>query len=323
MYDYASFTPCRKLVADMGKTWILFSAAVFMAAACSEKEPVAGSGNGENNVEGQYEASFKVESSVLAFRSPLLDGNGAGNFSDGDRNTLFFSDAKGSLKTAVQYTCGSSCLWSDLGLDDMEEVSVTACWPELSASDKDGLMSEAASYVWNSMKDNGKSDFLLSDPVKATAGKTENIRLAFSHRLHKFAVELSAAEGEDISSGELASAEIRLEGVLPEVPVTLATSSLGSARGIPSGFSETGTKAWFIIPPQPSGEMTVSVLFADKTFTVKVAGCNVAGKPVENLESGKVFTLKIAVSREKAFTVTGQAISGWESQGSADGTIEI
>ena len=305
------------------------AAAALMAVSCSETEPDGNGGNGGNGDNGDHtpvepaKVEFKIEGSVLAFRSPSIDENGAGNFSDGDKNTVFFSDGKSSIKTAMQYTYGSTCLWDDLGLATKEEVTVTACWPELSASDKDGLMSEAASFVWNASTGNGKTDLLLAAPAKAVANETENIKLSFSHKLHKFVVELSVAQGEEITPEELAKAEIRLSSVLPEIPVTLATSSLGDAKGTPAEFSETGAKAWFIIPPQPAGEMTVTVAFAGKTFTTKVSECNVDGKPLESLESGKTFTLKIAGSKEKPFTIVGQAISGWESQGSADGSIEL
>ena len=309
------------------------AAAALMAVSCTEKGPEVNGENGGNsgNVENgggntpvePAKVAFSIEGSVLAFRSPSLDGNGAGNFNKGDKNTVFFSDSKGTMRTAMQYTYGNTCLWDDLGLSSNEEVSVTACWPEFQASDKDAIMTEASSFVWNASTGKGKSDLLLAAPAKAVAGKTENIKLLFSHKLHKFVVELSAAEGEDISSEELASAEIRLSGVLPEIPVTLATSSLGDAKGSAVEFSETGSKAWFIIPPQPSGEMTVTVNFAGKVFTTKVSECSIDGKPVETLESGKVFSLKVAVSKEKPFTIIGQAISGWESQGSADGSFEL
>ena len=306
----------------MRKFFTFISVAAFMTVSCSEKEPNTGGNSGNSNTEPKP-VSFKIESSVLAFRSPSLDENGAGNFNDGDRNSVFFSDGKGSMKSAMQYTYGSTCLWDDLVLAADEEVSVTACWPELSATDKDGLMAEAEAYVWNSSKDNGKSDLLLAEPVSAVAGKTEKITLAFGHKLHKFSVELSAAEGEDISSEELAEAEIKLSGVLPEIKVNMASAALGTAQGKSADFSGKGSECWFIIPPQPAGQIELTVSFGGKDFTTKVADCNVDGKPVENLESGKVFTLKIGVSKEKPFTIVGQAISGWESQGSADGSIEL
>ena len=311
----------------MKRFWILIASAALMSTvSCTETDPEGNGGNGgkeDKNPDVPETAAFKIEGSVLAFRSPSLDENGAGNFSEGDKNTVFFSDAKGSLKTAMQYTYGSSCLWNDLELANKEEVTVTACWPELSASDKDGLMSEAASFVWNASTGKGKADLLLAAPAKAVAGETENIKLSFFHKLHKFVVELSIAQGEKITPEELASAEIKLSGVLPEIPVTLASSSLGNAKGTPAEFSETGGRAWFIIPPQPAGEMAVTVTFAGKKSTIKISECSIDGKPVESLESAKTFTLKIAVSKEKPFTIVGQAISGWESQGSADGSIEL
>lgn len=297
----------------MRNFWI-YPSILLLLASCSEKE---------NKPSYNEKVSFKIESSILAFRSLALDENGAGGFSQGDKNTLFFSEEGGRLLCACQYTYGNRYMWSELGFSENKNLTLTASYPELPGKDMGELLSNAENYIWNSASGNALSDLLLSAPVQAVAGLTENIKLSFSHKLHKFKVELVAAEGEDISAEELASSDIVLRGVLPEIPVIFKSSELGASLGEPAEFSRKGSNVFFIIPPQQSGDISVSVLFAGKSFNQKVSEITVDGKPVAFLESGRVFALKIAVSKEKPFSVIGQSISGWGSQGVAEGRIEI
>ena len=94
------------------------------------------------------------------------------------------------------------------------------------------------------------------------------------------------------------------------------------ASGTMARLESTGVESAFILPPQTVGTIEVKVELEDRSQTFRLSECKVNSSFLTQLQSGKFFTLVISVSRG-SFTITGQDIDPWGSQGEANGDIII
>ena len=85
-------------------------------------------------------------------------------------------------------------------------------------------------------------------------------------------------------------------------------------------MSVNGKAADFIIPAQEVGTMEVVFNVNGSVHAFKLRECKVDGQSLTELKNGMSFELNVTVSKN-GFTITGQTIGAWGTQGSFSGTI--
>ena len=260
-------------------------------------------------------ASFQVEAAILntpETRAPQLDSQGAGTFRPGDRNTLFLQQEGGQYLQPFDYTYGASYFWSDLKLPEgAKRCRISACYPEV----KTGT---PQNHKWDVTQAQPTADLLAAAPVAAEVG-APSVRLHFAHLMHRFAVVLKA-EGNGVTEEQLAGAQISCRSFLPVAEVNLLEAKAIQASGSKTTLTRQGKQVEFLLPGQPVGDIEVMVQIGDRQKTCLLSSCVVNGQKLNELQSGKQFTLTFGVKPEEIF-VLGQDIAGWGDQGSADDTI--
>lgn len=263
-----------------------------------------------------HNAVFSVTGDIRPVeRTPQLDGNGAGKFSDGDRNTLFFTPVDGEGTETFVYTYGRVYHWSDLGLTTSAgEISVAACYPVVETPTPED-------FVWDITANPSQSDFLLAKPARTTNGSEQPVTLSFGHVMHLLKVNLQA-DGTTVDEGQLAQAGISCRNVLPAAHFNLTAGTVLTASGTPCTLSAQGREAAFVLPAQQVGKIEVVIRLKEREVVFPLADSTIGGQPLTELRSGESLTLTLRVS-ENAFTISGQEISGWGNQGEINDSITI
>lgn len=260
--------------------------------------------------------AFQVVSSIAPVsRAPQFNSDGSGNFVKGDVNTLFFHNGEQQLLSAFDYTYGSFYYWADVQLPHgVTDCLVSACYPQV-------VTKTPEHFEWNVLEAQPTADILVAAPTRVTAYASPTIRLSFSHLLHQLAVELQPGD-ESVSADVLSQAVVECRGFQPVAVLNLLEGRTLSATGHTATLTRQGDATRFMIPAQPAGVIEVVVKLEGRSATFKLAESQLNGMNLQQLESGKTLTLKIKVNKN-SFTIVGQNISGWGSQGEFDDSIMI
>lgn len=260
---------------------------------------------------------FSIRSDIQGVtRIPVLDGDGRGYFIEGDVNTVFFQDRNGKLLKEISYTYGNTYYWSDFQLENATDgLLVSACYPPVKAD-------RPTDFSWDVTSSNlAIADFLAASPVEVIQGVTTDVVLKFNHLMHKIVVKLKA-DGTTVTEEDLSKAKISIYNFRPTAVIDLLSAEVKGASGTMARLESTGVESAFILPPQTVGTIEVKVELEDRSQTFRLSECKVNSSFLTQLQSGKFFTLVISVSRG-SFTITGQDIDPWGSQGEANGDIII
>lgn len=298
---------CAEFIRQTMKHTKLWAVCLPLLAACA-----ACSNSDDTTPAPSHNDTFRIADIINpVVRTPQLDDNGAGHFTAGDKNTLFFRTAQAEAPHSFTYTHGTEYRWSDLNLGINDgEVTLSACYPTIESATPEH-------HGWD-IRQNPQTDLLLAQPVTAPYGTEKPIALSFGHVLHQLKVNLQA-EGS-MSAEQLAKAHITCSNVLSTADLQLLEGRVLSASGEKCSLSAEGMKATFLLPAQEAGDIEVAIALGGRTVTYRLAECEVNGQKVTSLKSGHVLSLTVKVS-EGAFTVTGQEITGWENQGDINDTI--
>ena len=273
-----------------------FAAFLLSAVSCGKEDSARGGNSSDNNGTGNgngVKTEFRLEPSVLAVRTPLLDDNGAGSFSTGDRLSLFIT-GNGST-TSQTYTHGNTHYWEDLELPaGANTLTVTGCYPQITAT-------AFTDFTWN-IQEQTEKDFLVAPAITVAKGNEDIIVLPFRHVLHKLSVVLQA-DGTTIQQEDIASAEIVIKQIY-------------------SATSVRGDKADFLIPAQPTTGITLSVKSGTQENSFNLSDYTIDGQNITRLEDGQSLCINLLATRD-GFALSGISIGAWESQGSIDDTILI
>ena len=282
-----------------------FGLLLLSATACGNDEP------GELAT-----AEFKVVSAIAPVsRAPQLTPDGAGHFVKGDVNTLLFHHNGQQLLQTFSYTYGSRYYWADVHLPaGVKQCQLSATYPPVSAP-------APQHYEWDVRSAQPTADFLMAAPVDVQAFTSSPIRLSFSHAMHNLAVELQSGDAS-ISDEQLGQASVACRNFQPVAVLNLLEGKAVGVKGNLMESTATGKRVKFIIPAQPVGAMEVVVRLADREGIFRLADSQLNGAALQRLESGKTLTLKIKVNKS-SFTIVGQSISGWDSQGEFEDSIII
>lgn len=251
---------------------------------------------------------------VSLSRAPQLDASGKGRFTDGDVNTLFFMGKDGRFIKDFSYTYGHTYYWNDVQLNEAgQELKVSACYPAVEASDP-------ADFSWDvTGQSTATADFLIAAPATVQEGCTTQVPLQFIHLMHKFIVQLHA-DGITVMQDDLSEAQVTMAGFLPQARMNLLTAAVLGADGPSAELHAQGAEAHFILPPQAVDGMEVKISVSGRIQHFRLSELKAGDSPLTTLESGKAFTLAVKVSKS-SFSIIGQGIGPWGSQGEANGEI--
>ncbi len=277
-----------------------------MTVSC-EKSPVD---KGTDETDRMIDIRTSIEALT---KSPALDGNGEGNFSNGDIFTLVVSGS-GFPNIDTSYTVGTTDLsWADLNLpEDAGNVYFSGCYP-VQGKAVDGILTFVVSTA-------EKTDLLLAEAVQVGKNSEDAVSLVFKHALHKLVVKYVS---DDLTDEQLSEISTSVKA-LSSCGIDLAKGAI--QNGTASGLSEVGTMqgsqvSCFIVP-QEKDNVTLEVSLGDMVRTLSVPDNDQDGRPVSMLDGGRCLTVQINVSSDK-IELDGVQIEGWGQQGSVDGDIEL
>lgn len=266
-------------------------------------------------------------------RAPQLDADGAGTFEATDTWGMYTftgdatSPAYSNENIAYQADNSTPLLWKDLS--DTEPVTFSAHYPRITAD-----ISNPAAYLYTPQAWNDTDDLLHAT---ATASKGDPVALTFKHLMHRLVVNLAAGdgmEGVDLSSALInSSAKDYTPTMSASVEVNLLTGAVnydGVANGaILSNGGGPGAD-WKVAPQDlTAGAEWLRITVGEDVWHYRVpADLNTAQPGNQTrLESGKQLTLNLTLKKNpdtgNTVTLTGSDISGWGTQPSIDGNIDI
>lgn len=282
---------------------IVLLLAVAGSAACSQlvESPVAGSG------------IIHLTTDIEPLTRISMDQTGKGSFSTGDRLQLTISGAS-TENRIEEYTLGTTALyWEDLGFaTSTQQVRFAGCYPAL--TEGSGTIREF------NVATADEPDLLLAQAVSVERGTASVVNLTFRHAMHRLRItytttgDYTREELQQITTNCKAKTSCKVDLANGSVYQTLSTVSALT----PATATDAAT---FLLPPQASADVTLTVALANKSLEINLAQwLSDAGQAQQTLEGGKELQLTIRVGKE-GISFGGMEIVGWGSQGSVEGDI--
>lgn len=281
--------------------FILAAAALVGAGACQK---------GTDDTPPATDKRIEINTSIAnhsgasgTTRTPQLNGNGSGNFADGDRITLFVRSESGQT-TATDYTVGVSKLyWKNIRLNPEDtKADFSACYPEQKVAD--------GKFTFN-IETSPDKDLLLAQSRNITVESEEPVDLLFTHAMHRLVINYSTQS--DIKIDEITT----VCTAKSTCDVDLNTQTLDSSASGKADFSASGRSAQFMIVPQKVSD--IEVLVTVDQMSKKFALSELVTDH-EDLENGKQLTVNIKV-RDGKIVLEGSSIVQWGDQGTVEGDI--
>lgn len=278
---------------------IVLLLAIIVGTACSKQDtPELGS---KINLSANIEPITRVS----------LDQTGKGYFTTGDQLQLTISGS--STENLIEaYTVGTTELfWNDLGFaTSTRQVNFAGCYPVLEGSGTTRTFNLATAE---------EKDLLLAPAVSVERGTTNTVKLSFRHAMHRLRIVYAATE--DYATDELQQITTRCTAK-SECQVDIAAGTVSQTLSGTSTFENaSASEALFLLPPQNSSDVTLTVVLAGKNVTLNLAQwLEDAGQAQTALEGGKELQVVMRVSKE-GISFGGMEIVGWGSQGTVEGDI--
>ena len=299
------------------KTSNLFGlcALALCCTACEKENVYDGNSDSEDKVEKAFKVNSVISQTEPATRAPQLDENGAGTFTQGDKNTLLFLTNANKVVKSFEYTYGNSYMWSDLGLpEDMTSGKVTAWYPAVTAANPQA-------FEWD-ITTAANPDLLVASAAAIQVDQENPVQLTFKHKMHKLHVEVVSGDAS-ITESDLNNATITCRNYFPKVSMNLIEATSGAVSGELQTSTVMAQKSDFIVPAQAAGTIEVEINVKNKSSIFKIAETEINGQLVKALESGKSLSLIITVTKSEMKLTIGTAIEGWENQGEKNDNIII
>ena len=208
-----------------------------------------------------------------------ISNTGAGEWTD----YIFTTAAEGAMNApdpAPYYPAGS------------QNIDIVAYYPS-TAGTSFSVQADQTSDAYYKASD------LMFASVSNQAKQSEAVNLAFSHKLAKLSVNVTAGTGVGSITG------VRVLNVKPTISFDQATGAVGSASGDATSIAMSNNGA-AVIPAQTIAGGLLEIVTDQGTATYTVSG----GK---TFESGKQYTLNITLKlRNVGIT---NVIAGWASEG--------
>ena len=221
-----------------------------MTVSC-EKSPVD---KGTDETDRMIDIRTSIEALT---KSPALDGNGEGNFSNGDIFTLVVSGS-GFPNIDTSYTVGTTDLsWADLNLpEDAGNVYFSGCYP-VQGKAVDGILTFVVSPA-------EKTDLLLAEAVQVGKNSEDAVSLAFKHALHKLVVKYVS---DDLTDEQLSEISTSVKA--------LSSCGIDLAKGAIQNGDMVRTLS---VPDNDQDGRPVSMLDGGRCLTVQI---NVSSDKIE------------------------------------------
>lgn len=258
------------------------------------------SGNKDNNGKVNIRTSIESEATV---KSPALDSDGSGNFTDGDTFTLYVSQ-NGTELNIFDYTVGSTELfWNEINAKG-NKVAFSAFYPKQESTD--GKFTFDLSQVTD-------KDLLVAVKTDITPDTEDIIDLKFRHAMHKLNITFKTEES-DIDLNNIrttCTAKSACEINMPDAGMEIIDKT--------SEFEANGSKVSFMLVPQATSGVSLGINAGniEKTLTV-----NEIKPDLDKLESGMQLNIELTIKNGK-IEISNASIQGWEDQGTVEGEIII
>lgn len=257
------------------------------------------------------EVKINLSANIEPITRVSLDQTGKGYFTTGDQLQLTISGSSNENQIE-EYTVGTSELfWNDLSFaTSTRQVSFAGCYPTLEGSGMTRTFNLATAE---------EKDLLLAPAVSVERGTTSTVKLSFRHAMHRLRIVYAATE--DYAAEELQQITTRCTAK-SECQVDIATGTVSQTLSSTSTFENaSASEALFLLPPQNSSDVTLTVVLASKDVTLNLAQwLEDAGQAQTALEGGKELQVVMRVSKE-GISFGGMEIVGWGSQGTVEGDI--
>lgn len=251
-------------------------------------------------------------------RTPQLDGNGGGSF--GTDDVVYLTALQTDKSFAFDYSISTPDIrWTDLqGLDSGTDIQLTGCYPVPEGVDGN-------EFSFNIVNSHHK-DLLLASPVTAAWGTASPVRLTFRHAMHKLRIRYKSGDSS-YTPEELQSINTKITACTT-CRVDLRKGQLveGSATG--SALFEGRGDMETLLVPQDKSSASLTVVIDGKEIACEwPATLSDKQTPFSRFESGKVLTMTIDCRKEvmegPIVSIDGSDISGWEDQGTIDGSVTV
>ena len=237
-------------------------------------------------------------------KAPQLNDDGSGAFVSGDAFTVLSHHPLTETASTFDYHVGTTEMyWQNLHLpSEQGTVNFFACYPTQSLAD--GSFDFDLTQAEN-------PDLLLASTQSVKIG-TESVAMTFQHVMHRLVVRFSTdpsyASAEDIQTVCTAKSTCR---------VNLREGSIDNSSSQKASFTSYGQTATFLIVPQQSSDVTLTVHVGQDTKTIQLSDLLPS---IDQLQTGKQLSVSLAVKEGKV-ELEGAMIEGWGNQGSIDGSI--
>lgn len=282
------------------KYYVSMALAMLLSGCGNNDVPGSATDNGDRRI--TLQTSIAQEETVA--RSPELDSNGSGNFSDGDVFALQISSRAASECVNFDYTVASTQLyWKEVSFSaPTGKVNFAACYPKQDIRD--------GKFVFDLASASSKDLLLAYTPEIAMESETP-VNLTFKHAMHRLVVNFAAAEGVDITGiTTKCTAKSSCE-------VNLFDGTLDNTAARQSAFTASGEHVSFTLVPQRVSDVVLEVSFGGykETFALERL---VTGH--EELKGGMQLSVDLTV-KNGYIELGNVTIEGWENQGTIEGSI--
>lgn len=279
--------------------YLLFAAVLTGMGACKKSnEPTT------DNVEKKINLSTSIINAEMA-KSPVLDEEGKGNFSNGDIFTLVVANADNKYNN-FDFTVGATQLyWKDIDIAASNgKVNFSACYPKQNITE--------GKFSFN-LSTSEEKDLLLATAKDITVESENPVSLNFRHAMHRLKIKFNVESGIDTK-------EIKTKCTAKSTcSVNMMDCTIDAANASSADFTGLGEEVEFIIVPQKASDVTLEITVGN---TVKTLTVNSIKPEIDELEGGKQLYIELSV-KEGKIEIDNATIKGWESQGTASGEIII
>ena len=262
-----------------------YTVAAIILAACTQMDPSV------SNV-----PIALTYSTVTATETKAAQNLNEGTFASGESITVRISNTGENSWTDYTFTTADAGAMNPAGTVPYypagdQNIDIVAYYPSTTGTS----FSVAADQTTDASY---KASDLMFASVTNQARQAEAVTLAFSHKMAKLNVNITAG------SGVTSITSVSILNVKPTVSFDQATGAVGSASGDATTIAMSNEGA-ALIPAQTINGGLFSIVTDKGTATYSVAD--------KSFEAGKLYTLNITVNLRAVGTTT--AITGWTSEG--------
>lgn len=270
----------------MNKTTLLIAIAALMTAACTQIE---------NPVEERTPVELQY-TTVNATETRAAQNLNEGSFASGESVKVRISNTGAGEWTDYDFTTGNAGAMSPAGTvpyypAGSQNIDIVAYYPASAGTSFSVQADQTADADY-------KASDLMFASVTDQAKQSEAVNLAFSHKMAKLNVNITAGSGVTTISG------VSILNVKPTVSFDQATGAVGTAGGSASTIAMSNNGA-ACIPAQTIDGGLLSIVTDKGTATYTVAS--------KEFAAGQQYTLNITVNLRNIGAAN--AISGWTSEG--------